>query len=105
MARCRQLAPLMVSKTYRLDLKGIADSRTMTDCLVTRAKIVLSCAGGEQNKTVAESFSVSVMTVRKWRRRYLEKGIAGLHDAFRPGRPRINNDEVIAKVTNLGVQP
>ena len=104
MARGRQLAPLMLSDTDRLELEAIANSRTMPHSLVMRAKIVLACAGGEQNKTVAASFGVSVMMVGKWRRRYLEKGIAGLHDEFRPGRPRTYDDEEIAKVINLVLQ-
>lgn len=27
-------------------------------------------------------------TVGKWRKRFLEPGVAGLHDQLRPGRPR-----------------
>jgi putative transposase len=76
----------------------------MPHSLIMRAKIVLACARGEQNKTVAESFGVSVMMVGKWRRRYLEKGIAGLQDEFRPGRPRTYDDEEITEVINFVLQ-
>ncbi|MFN9545610.1 MAG: helix-turn-helix domain-containing protein [Cyanobacteriota bacterium] len=52
----------------------------MLHSIVMRAKIVLASASGEQNKTVAERFGVSMMMVGKWRQRYLDKGVTGLHD-------------------------
>ena len=39
-------------------------------------------------------FSVST----KWRRRFLEQGISGLHDELRPGRPRPISDERVAQL-------
>ncbi|MFM1797947.1 MAG: hypothetical protein RLZZ117_225 [Cyanobacteriota bacterium] len=69
-----------------------------------RAKIVLACASGEQSKTVAERFGVSMMKVGKWRQRYLDQGVTGLHDELRPGRPRSYNDEEVANVINLVLQ-
>jgi len=31
-----------------------------------------------------------------WRQRYLQQGLAGLHDELRPGRPRSISDEEVA---------
>jgi putative transposase len=72
----------MLSDTDRLELQGIANSRTMPHSLVMRAKIDLASAAGEQNKTLSASFGVSVMMVGKWRRRYL-----GLAENPRPTAP------------------
>ena len=100
----RPLAPLILSDADRQELEGIANSHTKPHSIVMRAKIVLACASGEQNKHVAERFGVSIMMVGKWRKRYLEKGISGLHDELRPGRPRSYSDEEIANVINKVLQ-
>ncbi len=65
---------------------------------------ILACTSGEQNKTVAENLVVSVMMVGKWRRRYPARGVAGLHDELRPGRPHTYDNDKIAKVINLLLQ-
>ena len=104
MPRGRQLKPLVLSDDARLELQAIASSRSMPHSIVMRAKIVLACASGEQNKTVAERFGVSMMMVWKWRQRYLDKGVTGLHDELRLGRPRSYNDEEVANVINLVLQ-
>ena len=104
MSRGRPLKPLILGDEDRLELQGIANSRSMPHSIVTRAKIVLACASGEQNKTVAERFGVSIMMVGKWRQRYLESGVSGLHDELRAGRPRSYNDEEVARVINVVLQ-
>ncbi|CAB55706.1 GntR family transcriptional regulator [Streptomyces sp. SID7813] len=56
-----------------------------------RGRIVLACAEGLTNAEVAQRLTVSPTTVAKWRERYLRRGLAGLHDAPRSGRPRSSN--------------
>lgn len=53
-----------------------------------RSRIVLACAEGLTNAEIAQRLGVSPATVAKWRDRYLSRGIAGLSDAPRSGRPR-----------------
>jgi len=43
---------------------------------------------------------VTGMTVGKWRKRYREYGIEGLHDELRSGRPRTYEDDKVAEVFN-----
>ena len=53
-----------------------------------RARIVLACAEpGSGVARVAAELGSTRMTVRKWRRRFAEDGLAGLADHDRPGRP------------------
>ena len=52
-----------------------------------RASIVLAAAVGQANATIAAQMGVCTNTVRKWRRRFAEGGLAGLKDAPRSGRP------------------
>ncbi|MGE9266529.1 MAG: IS630 family transposase [Verrucomicrobiales bacterium] len=63
-----------------------------------RARIVLACAEGKQNKDVAEEMGVSNQTVGKWRERFASDRLAGLVDAPRSGTPRTISDEKVEEV-------
>ena len=52
-----------------------------------RAAIVLAAAAGQANAAIAAELGICTDTVRKWRRRFAEGGLAGLKDAPRSGRP------------------
>jgi transposase len=56
--------------------------------LAQRARIVLLAADGVSNTAIAELVGASRPTVIGWRERYRAKGVAGLDDEQRPGRPR-----------------
>jgi transposase len=53
-----------------------------------RARIVLAAAAGSSNAAIAAQLGVCQDTVRKWRARFAARGLAGLKDAARSGRPR-----------------
>src|SRR5260370_23911043 len=53
-----------------------------------RAQIVLAAARGRASARIAADLRVSVDTVRKWRGRFAARGLAGLKDLPRSGRPR-----------------
>jgi transposase len=53
-----------------------------------RAQIVLAAARGRCNARIAADLGVAVITVRKWRSRFADLGLAGLKDLPRSGRPR-----------------
>src|SRR6266705_4125678 len=53
-----------------------------------RAQIVLLAARHWPNAVIARRLRVSVDTVRKWRGRFAERGLDGLADLPRCGRPR-----------------
>jgi hypothetical protein len=56
--------------------------------LARRARIVLLAGDGLANERIAELVGVSPTTVRSWRARYAHRGLDGLPDAARSGRPR-----------------
>ncbi|WP_406296381.1 GntR family transcriptional regulator [Streptomyces sp. NBC_00624] len=71
------------------DRAALSDySRQPPGALRLRSSIVLACAEGLTNTEVAQRLQVSPATVAKWRDRYLRRGMAGLSDAPRSGRPR-----------------
>jgi transposase len=53
-----------------------------------RAQIVLAAARGRANARIAADLGVSGDTVRKWRGRFAARGLDGLKDLPRSGRPR-----------------
>jgi transposase len=62
-------------------------------------QIVLLAAEGESNTAIAERVGVSRPTVIGWRSRYRDKGIAGLDDQERSGRPRMIDHRRVVSVT------
>ncbi len=73
--------PLQLTVAQRAELSRMATSRRTTQAQAARARIVLGCAemGAAE---VARRSDVTVRTVAKWRRRYVEYGIDGLADAL-----------------------
>jgi transposase len=53
-----------------------------------RAKIILRCLDGKKNIEVAVELGISRLTVAKWRNRFAIKGIEGLADSPRSGKPK-----------------
>ncbi len=81
----RPKAELVLSAEEHGQLSALAASRSLPHALVARAKLVLWAAAGASNNAIAERLSVSLPTVGKWRRRFVERRVAGLHDELRPG--------------------
>ena len=94
----RPKASLIVSMEDREQLERWARRSTSAHALALRSKIILSCADGADNVTVAAGLGVTSATVGKWRRRFVEKGLAGLADEDRPGGPRSVSDERVEQV-------
>jgi len=72
--------------------------------LVLRALIVLLAADGASNAAIADELGICVDTARKWRARFHDKGIDGLADAPRSGRPPIYTPADRATVTAWACQ-
>src|SRR5215213_8772979 len=72
----------------RDELVRLTRSSSVRAGLAQRARIVLLAAAGVSNTAIAELVGVSRPTVIGWRDRYQRRGLAGLVDEPRPGRPR-----------------
>ena len=94
----QQLAPLILSDDERAELKSLTMRRKTAQALALRARIVLTCAEGGQNKEVAAKLGLDRATVGKWRRRFVERRVDGLHDEPRSGAPRTIDDARIEAV-------
>jgi len=70
------------------DRRGLALlTETGTSRMAARARIVLLSEQGLSVEQIASELSIVPPTVYKWRRRFVEHGIAGLYDLPRPGQP------------------
>src|SRR3954452_25047000 len=99
MSKCgRPKAPLILSDDERQKLGTWASRPKSTQRLATRARIVLACAEGLDNKSVAARLRVGTVTVGTWRRRFVERRLAGLADEPRPGAPRSISDADVERV-------
>ena len=76
---------LLIDDAIRKPLTALARSQKAPHRLVVRARIVLAAADGVSNAGIARMLSLSEDTVRTWRGRFIDGGIAGLADRRRPG--------------------
>ncbi|EDT41983.1 putative transposase [Burkholderia ambifaria MEX-5] len=88
----RPKAELVLSESERDQLTALTMRRKTAQALALRARIVLACADGIDNKKVAAKLRVTQQTVSKWRGRYVMHRLDGLLDAPRPGAPRSIDD-------------
>jgi len=68
---------------------------------VLRARVVLAAAAGTTNAGIARELRIGVDTVRKWRTRFAARGMPGLGDLPRSGRPRQFTPVQVAQVKAL----
>ena len=98
MAMGRPKAALVLTPEQREQLESLASSRSLAAGLVMRAKIILLSASGKTNLQIARQMGLTNATVGKWRQRFLQQDVSGLHDELRPGRPRPISDERVARL-------
>ena len=89
---------LELSEDERVTLERWAKRPETEQSLALRCQIVLACAEGAGNTEVGVRLRVHPATVGKWRRRFAEQRLDGLHDEPRPGAPRRYGDDDIEAV-------
>jgi transposase len=96
----RPKAPLTLADDERRKLDAWSRRPKTSQRIALRARIILACAEGLENRSVATKLGVNVVTVGKWRKRFLRDRLEGLADEPRPGAPcKITDAMVEAVVT------
>jgi len=83
----RNAPALSCSPEVKARLVSTSKSRTEEARAVERARIILACLEGKEIQQVAHELNTSIPTVSKWRRRFLQRGLEGLRDRPRSGKP------------------
>jgi transposase len=94
----RPKQPLVLSEEERERLESVSHRARSQPALARRARVVLACAAGLDNKAVAKRLRCSLGMVGKWRSRFLKTRLEGLYDEPRPGAPRKVTDERVEAV-------
>jgi transposase len=88
----------MLTEEDRERLESLAHRARSQALLARRARVVLACAEGLENRMVARKLRCSVGMVGKWRARFLKGGLEALYDEPRPGAPRTVSDAQVEQV-------
>src|SRR6478672_13385879 len=98
----RKIERISISDPDRERLDRLVRDRNTPQKVVWRARIVLGAAAGLKAVEIAASVGKSVLTVRRWRRRYVGKGVGGLlKDATRPPRRKPLSAHKIKQVVRM----
>src|SRR5438094_10321942 len=88
---------VVLDREQRIVLEEIAHAMTYPFRDVIRARTILLLAGGVSQAEVSRRVGLRRRIVRKWAERFVERGLRGLEDAPRSGRPpRFSPDRVDA---------
>src|SRR6202050_5344871 len=91
-------AEVVVSVEEREVLERWARRPSSAQALAFRCRVVLAAAEGRSSVEIAAELGCDRSTVGKWRVRFAERGLDGLHDEPRPGKPRSISDEQVERV-------
>jgi transposase len=91
-------AEVVLSELEREVLERWARRPKSAQALALRCRIVLAAAEGESSTQIAVRLGCGTDTVGKWRGRFARRGVDGLHDEPRPGKPRSISDEDVERV-------
>ena len=102
-----RVAPaLTLTDEQRRTLVQWSRGRSLPKRQVERARIIVLAAEGKQDLAIAAEVGISNQKAARWRKRFLNKGLAGLEkDAPRPGRtPSIGRATVdrVVELTTTG---
>jgi len=95
---------IILSADEHDELTGRARGARAAHRSVIRARIILAAAEGVANARIAADLGLHVDTVRKWRRRFFQRRLAGLADLPRSGRPRQFSAIQVAEVKALACE-
>ena len=98
----RKIEQIAISTADRERLERLVRDRNTPQKVVWRARIVLLASDGRTAEAIAAAVGKSLLTVRRWRHRFVAKGVDGLlKDATRPSRVKPLLPEKIEQVVHM----
>jgi transposase len=101
----RAAVEIELSEDEERRLRAVLRTPSASPQQVLRARIVLRAAEGATNTEIAAEAGVSLPTVGLWRRSFSERGLDGLADAPRSGRPRQIDDDEVERLLAKTLEP
>jgi len=100
-----RIAPaISLDPETEVTLSSWVQAPSTAQALVLRSRIVLAAAAGTPNQQIAADLQIPQVTVGKWRRSFAERGLDGLRDAPRSGRPPKHDAAVWQRVQTMACQ-
>src|SRR5438552_6526963 len=93
-----RVVEVVLSDEDRQVLERWARRPKSSQALALRCRIVLAAAEGRSSSEIAADLGCTGTTVGKWRGRFARRGLDGLHDEPRPGKPGSISDEDVERV-------
>jgi transposase len=93
-----QRAEVVLSDEERETLERWARRPKSSQALAFRCRVVLAAAEGRSSTEIAAELGCTGSPVGRWRGRFARRGLDGLHDEPRPGKPRSISDEQVERV-------
>jgi len=97
----KQKYPVRLSKSQRDELLSIVRKGIHSARVINHARILLMAHNGVVNRIIAQSLSITSMTVYAVRRRFQSEGLRCLYDRPRPGKPRKLDGKAEARLTAI----
>lgn len=100
-----RVAPtLSLNSVTEATLRDLLRAPSTPQGLALRGRIVLAAAEGRSNQQIASALGLPQVTVGKWRRSFAQRGLEGLQDAPRSGRPIKHGRDVWHRVQSRACQ-
>jgi len=96
--------PLVLAAPVRAELEAITRSTRSPAGLVQRARLILALADGASYTDLTARWGVAATSISRWKRRFTARGLVGLQDAPRSGRPDRLAPAVEARILALTQQ-
>jgi transposase len=91
--------PLSLSSDDQCELREISSSRSLAAGDVLRARMILMLAAGHTYAEIQQRLETTAPTISRWRKRFLESGVAGLLETRHPGqKPTVLTPKLQARV-------
>ena len=98
----KKIERISISAADRERLERLVRDRNTPQKVVWRARMVLLASDGLRAEAIAVTVGKSLLTVRRWCRRYVAKGVDGLlKDATRPWRVKPLSPDKIKQVVHM----
>jgi len=99
------MVPLVLAAPVRAELHAIARSTRTPAGLVQRARLILALADGASYTELTARWGLAATSISRWKQRFRTRGLGGLQDAPRSGRPDRLAPAVEARILALTQQP